>query len=210
MSDNEAGSKWTGRKLSGLELLVGVLLVTIFIAVFSTYALVLFARTEISALNATVSNIKVALRHRLLMARIDGEDDFYLQLNNLNPMKDMQATRTVTVSGDKAVSLIGSDYPIVDTPPSYIGELDDPDLASIGTGVWFFDRTDNNLVYFVRNTEYFVGEPGVRPSIRFKVVVRYDDRDQNGEFDPAFDEFHSAEFISLHHYEWLDTIGGNE
>lgn len=207
-----ARSNLISRKLSGLELLVGMLLVTIFIAVFSTYALVLFAKTERSALNATVSNIKVALRHRLLMAKIMGEDDFYLQLNNLNPMKDMREIRTpnFAASGDKTASVIGNEYPIVDTPSSYIGEFDDPDLTSIGTGVWYFDRSDNNLVYFVRNTEYFVGEPGVRPNIRFKVVVRYDDRDQNGEFDPAVDEFHSAEFISLHHYEWLGTTGGNE
>ncbi len=65
-------------------------------------------------------------------------------------------------------SVIGNESPIVDTPSSYIGEFDDPDLTSIGTGVWYFDRSDNNLVYFVRNTEYFVGEPGVRPNIRFR------------------------------------------
>ena len=146
------------------------------------------------------------------MARIDEEDDFYLQLNNLNPMKDMQATRTPNVggSGDNTVSLLGYDYPVMDAPPSYIGELDDPDLTSIGEGVWFFDRADNNLVYVVRNSEYFVGEPGVKPSIRFKVVVHYGDRDQNNEFDPAVDEFHSVEFINQHHYEWIDMIGGYE
>lgn len=206
MFDKEVRVKWTGRNLSSLELVVSVVVVAIFIGVFSDYALVLFARTERSVLNTTVANINVALKRRLLMARINDEDDFYLKLTTLNPMKDMQAIRipNIGVSGDKTVSLLGYDYPIVETPPSYIGEFDNPELTLIGKGVWFFDRTDSNLVYVVRNTEYFVSQPGVKPSIRFKVVVHYDDRDQNNKFDPNVDEFHSAEFTSLHHYEWVD------
>ena len=206
MSEIESRATWIVRRLSSLELVISILLVATFIGVFSNYALVLFARTERSVLNATVANIKVALRRRLLVARINHDDDFYLQLTHLNPMNDMQAIRipNVGVGGDKTVSLIGYDYPIVDTPPGYIGELDDPELASIGGGAWFFDRTDSNLVYVVRNTEYFVGQPGVKPSIRFKVVINYDDRDQNNEFDPNVDEFYSAEFVSLHHYEWVE------
>lgn len=196
--------RWSDRNLTRLELVISLLLIGIFIGTFSNHGLVTFARVERIMLNTTVVNIRTALRHRVQFARIAKDSDFHVNLTELNPMEDMQAIRLPANSadGEQSIDPIGTVYSVVDTPSNYIGELDHPVLDSLKKGAWYFDRTEKILVYLVRNSEYFVSDLAGVPRIRFKVIVNYDDLDDNSEYNPRTDRFLSVEFEDLDRYEW--------
>jgi hypothetical protein len=196
--------RWKDRNLTRLELVVSLLLIATFIGVFSGYGLASFARTERSMLDTTVANIRTALRHRALMARIQGDSEFYVNLVEFNPMEDMQTIRFPRIGEEigENMDLRVSIYPIVNSPPNYVGELDNPSLEDLAKGTWYFDRTQKILVYLVRNSEYFISDLEGVPRIRFKVIVSYDDLDDNDVYNPQMDQFLSVELKDLDRYRW--------
>jgi len=195
--------RWIDRNLTRFELLVSIVILLVLIGTFSHYSLVIYSNAERAMLNATVTNINTALRHRALLSRLESGGRVTVNFAELNPMTDMQAEpvfggRTAA----RAIDLAGSVYAVIDSPPNYIGELKGPPPEGLDKGVWYFDSVNRELVYTVINTEYFRSDLSGQKRVRFRLEVTYDDNDGDGKFDPSVDHFHSINMTSPDQFEW--------
>jgi prepilin-type N-terminal cleavage/methylation domain-containing protein len=57
-------------------------------------------------------------------------------------------------------------------PAAYLGTLQDPSVAEIPKGSWYFDLKNKELVYRPQHTRYLLPGPDGTDRIRFKVVAR--------------------------------------
>jgi general secretion pathway protein G len=65
---------------------------------------------------------------------------------------------------------------LAERPGNYVGELYDPAEAEVSPGSWFFDRKTRELVYRPRMTRFFHPRAEGRTEVRYKAVVRLDER----------------------------------
>lgn len=198
--------RWIDRNLSRLEQVVSMMLVALFIGWFGHHALVVFAEAERAMLKATVTNINTALRHQALTAVMQKDRDFYADLEAMNPMVDLQPRgelTSATLQTDLGeLDLISYSYGILYTPANYLGEYDAGGPETSEGGHWYYDKANKELVYLVRNTEYFVSEGDNQDRIRFKVIVNYADDNVDGEYSPSVDKFYTVRFMPLNAYSW--------
>ncbi|MEX2487890.1 MAG: hypothetical protein WD356_00005 [Pseudomonadales bacterium] len=198
--------RWIDRNLSRLEQVVSMLLVALFIGWFGHYALVMFAEAERAMLQATVTNINTALRHQALTAAMKKDRDFYAGLQDINPMVDLQPRgeldSAVRQAGSGELDIVLYSYGILYPTANYLGEYGAGGPQAPEGGHWYYDKTNKELVYLVRNTEYFVSEGKDEDRVRFKVVINYADANNDGEYSPAVDKFHSVRFVPLNTYSW--------
>lgn len=181
-----------------------MMLVALFIGWFGHHALVVFASAERAMLKATVTNINTALRHRVLMTFLDKDRNLATDLEDMNPMIDLQTRGELyLMPGESStVDFASYSYGILHTPDNYLGEYGAEGPDSPDRGVWYYDKDNKELVYLVRNTEYFVSEGVDGNKIRFKVIVDYTDENGDGEYSPDEDEFHSVKFAPSTGYNW--------
>lgn len=57
-------------------------------------------------------------------------------------------------------------------PSNYLGELDNPDPASIDGGHWYFDSSNGELVYRVNHDRYFKNSLGQPARIEYQIEVK--------------------------------------
>lgn len=65
--------------------------------------------------------------------------------------------------------------------PNYLGEFDQPDLATLEPGSWLYDRGRHELVYLVRRANDFSGGTDSVATIRFRLQV---ERTPSGAYSP--------------------------
>lgn len=88
-------------------------------------------------------------------------------------------------------------------PGYYIGEIDNPDSRQLKGYIWYFDKSDNTLVYNVENKRFFSSsEPGIS-HIKFKLNLKYTDNNKNGVFNKGIDEVKGVILVPQNDYEWL-------
>ena len=87
-------------------------------------------------------------------------------------------------------------------PGNYIGELEDPDPASINGGQWYFNTVDRTLMYRVDNTEYFYTDLTGPARVKFNIEIDYDDRNKDNQFDPAVEEYRKIRLKPDNEYSW--------
>lgn len=193
--------RWLDRNLSRLELIVSVTIILLFIGAFIQHMLIVFARAERSMVTSTVTNINTALKYRAVFDLMKQDYSDLADLGNSNPMNVVEARQQPDggVAGpEQAASGIDS----AGQPGNYTGELENPDPAAEPKGSWYYDKGRRQLVYIVRNTEFFSSSlPGV-PRLRFRVHIDYTDSDANGKFDPPADKYRSVHLQSMDHYDW--------
>ena len=89
-------------------------------------------------------------------------------------------------------------------PPSYLGSLPWPNPAGLPGGVWYYDEHSSSLAYRVGKHTRFDGLGGPSNRVEFRVVFVFDDRDGDGTFDAARDQFDGLRFEPRHAYRWPD------
>jgi hypothetical protein len=57
--------------------------------------------------------------------------------------------------------------------PNYLGEFEHPDLTTLDSGNWLYDRGRHELVYLVRRANNFSGSTDPVPAIRFRLRVEH-------------------------------------
>ena len=122
----------------------------------------LMASAEASNVSNTVNRLTSALMLTAATQLVRGDQLGLAALANANPMKVFQ-------------------YP----PTNYAGELDPERVDELPTGQWYFDLRTETLAY------RFDHPPRDSSGVlwRFRTQIKFDDRDNDGEFDRDRDQF---------------------
>lgn len=198
--------RWLDRNLSRLELVLSWLVIVFIIGLFVRTTLVIFTKAERTMVNTTINNINTALKYRAAIAVMQGDTKFLAGLAQQNPFTFVQNRQPLKQpAGANRFDELSDLVSAYSGPPSnYLGELDDPDPATLKAGNWYFDTSDKTLNYLVSNTEYFHSDLDATPRIKLKVIVDYNDLNDNNRFDPGVDEFKSVSLQSIGRYSWTE------
>jgi hypothetical protein len=197
--------RWTDYQLSRLELAFAIMVILVILSVIMNRALVYFTVAERALITNTVVNIDTALRFETARRLIENDRAGLGKIQGMNPMILMEKR---PVDYDDILSRVHRHAGAIELrlsgpPADYLGELANPDPASIPKGSWYFDLANRELVYKLVNPELFRSSLEGPARIRFQVAVSYKDRNGNGSFDPEIDDFDSARLRALDEYEWL-------
>jgi hypothetical protein len=202
----ELAHRWLDRNLTRLELAVACTILLLLLGFFMRYMLVFFARTEKIMVETSIVNLNSALKYRAAIAMMRGDKTFISSAIEQSPfglVSDAQGTQILpALSESEPLNLRVAAYTTL--PSRYLGELDNPDPATVEAGFWYFDRSDRTLNYIVRNDEFFRSDLGEVPWIKLRVTVDYNDRDGNGRYDPDIDEYQSIQLKSIGNYSWAE------
>ena len=118
----------------------------------------------------------VALERLLRYQEIAEKTAMEATISALRSAQTLQAAARITGSGGLAsVATLSNENPftwLADWPAGYLGALQDPSVAEIPKGSWYFDLKNMELVYHPQYTRFFTPAPGMGNRIRFRVVVR--------------------------------------
>jgi prepilin-type N-terminal cleavage/methylation domain-containing protein len=90
------------------------------------------------------------------------------------------------------------------TPPAnYAGSFSWPP-DDLPAATWYFDEHSRRLVYRVGRFTRFDALGGPPGRIELKTEFVFDDRDGNGRFEPARDEFEGLRLTAAHAFSWPD------
>ena len=195
--------RWGDRNLTRLEYVFAILILAIMIGVFSRYALVMFARAEQSIINSTVININTALHYRAALALMRGKYQDLKLLEETNPMQELQSNISIdepeVVINNISFTLLASSSYI---STNYAGEINAYTMDSMEKGKWYFNQDNRSLIYVIRNSEFFSSDAEGLPLMQFEIVIDYNDKNTNGEYDPESDEFRTIKLQPINNYEW--------
>ncbi len=167
------------RRLTRLEALLSVALIAVLAWLLIGRARALMAIAEQQAMIATVNNLRTAVNVIALAHLARGERAALAALDGGNPIE--LAVRR---------------------PRNYVGERPDERAAEVPPGSWYFDPRRRLLVYRVSHTERFRSAVPGPPRARFRLVVRYEDRNGNRRFDPELEPFAGIALRAVEGYRW--------
>ena len=196
--------RWIDRNLSRLELVIAWTIILVLIGVFTRHMLLVFARAEQSMVNRTITNIDTSLKYQAVFSIMKEDYKSLARLGTMNPMDTMQGEQMDEMLRQGAVTAeqVTSGYTSLIRPANYIGAFDAPDPDAMQKGVWYYDTDRHELVYIVRNDEFFSDSVKGASRLRFKVEVEYTDNNGNGVFDPPVDTYQSVHVVSVDHDKW--------
>lgn len=201
----ELAHRWANRNLTRLELVASLSVLLVFVGVFMRQVEIVFARTERLMVESTISNLNSALKHWSAFAAMSGNEALLARLVTGNPLgllRDQTEYITRNASDWIRISGAAAFVPLVSVA-NYGGEAGGLQPGELAPGKWYFDARENVLIYRIRNDRYFSSALAGPARIRVRVQVRFADRNGDGSFDPAADEFISVDVQSPDHFEWL-------
>ena len=166
------------------------------------------AAAERLAVIQTVNAIRSSLGTEAMTQAIEGHTESLAALHHANPITLLTGKQDDKAPADDdgrpSAERVARRYAVQGSgpPPGYIGELDDPDPATIDGYQWYFDTSDQVLVYRVANDGYFSTTLAGVPRIRFQLQATYQDRNGNGRFDRAEDALERLNLEDLEDYHW--------
>lgn len=128
------------------EFVVVLFLLGILSMVVLEYMLHYIEVAEKSAMEATVMNLRSALRLRLMDVLTDGDVAEAEDLIRDNPMDWLQ-----------------------EKPDNYAGTFDAPPPGAISSGKWYFDTKSHELIYLVEHGREFVADKDGLKRVRLRV-----------------------------------------
>ena len=91
------------------------------------------------------------------------------------------------------------------TPPAnYVGPLAAPRPEDVPPASWYFDEQSRSLAYRVGRHTRFATKDGPDGLVELRVAFVYDDRDADGAFDAARDDFGGLRLEPVYAYDWPD------
>lgn len=85
-------------------------------------------------------------------------------------------------------------------PDNYAGVRSGAEMASVAAGQWYFDATARELVYRVRDAEFFKAPPVVPAEVRFAVQLVFGDRKH----------IEGVRLVEVKSYAWPSTQVSND
>jgi len=162
-----------------VELVVVVIAIGILAGLLLERVLPLIGRAERVAFEQVQSQIQSALLLEAAERVTRGESATLAELAGANPMALL-----------------------LKPPGNYLGALDRPEPASLPRRIWYFDARERRLVYRPGRRAGFEPLEGPADRIELRVAFVYGDRDGDGRFDPASDDFDGLRLEPVHAYEW--------
>lgn len=141
----------SSRGFTLIELIVVIIIVVVMMGLFVDRMLFYQEQAEKAAMEGVVSAIQSALVLQYAQILTRGKPSDLAALVQDNPMDWLQKK-----------------------PPNYAGEFYDPTPLSVESGNWVFDLKTRDLVYVLRNANYFRPGKDGRKWIRFRVVIKYE------------------------------------
>lgn len=97
----------------------------------------------------------------------------------------------------------GNPMALLLTPPgNYLGAYARPDVDALPRGSWYFDSFDHRLVYRPGRQSRFEPLGGSPDRIELAVRFVFEDRNGDGVFDPAQDDFDGLRLEPVYAYSW--------
>lgn len=191
--------RWAHRQLSRLELVVVTIVLGLILTVLLQHMLKLFAVAERSLLETTVTNVNTTLKYRAAVHMLKGDFAGLQALKGVNPFLLLSARRAdvVKAGSEELYEEMGGGLPV-----NFLGELKGADPAAVPGGSWYYEQTTDRLVYRVDNAEYFFSSLPGAPRVEFTVEFDYEDKNGDGRFDPAIDEYRDIRLKAGSNYEW--------
>lgn len=197
--------RWQNHQLTRLEMTFTVIVILIVLSAILNRAVTYFSIAERALVTNTVTNINTALRLQEAAYHASGRSEQIADLAGSNPvaliaarpenyarMLDRELGDQTLAGGDAGKVMAG-----------YIGAIENPRPSEYRRGSWYFDSGNGCLVYMVRNRELFTTELDGPERIRFRIVLDYDDRNNNGRYDSAADQLLGVKLKPVDEYEWL-------
>lgn len=134
-----------------IELIVVIIIVVVMMGVFLDRMLYYMEQAEKTAMVEVANAIQSALVMQYGQILTRGQESDMPLLAQDNPMNWLQKK-----------------------PRNYAGEFYDPTPLTVESGNWMFDLKTRDLVYVVRNANYFKPGKDGKKWIRFHVVINYE------------------------------------
>ena len=167
---------------SSFEHTIIAVLILILLALAVIKIIPMFGKVEQNYFENTRSQIDLIVRMFVSTQLLKGEPDAILAMVEGNPFQ-----------------LIEKKY----LPPNYLGELEHPDLSRMDGYLWYFDKSDHTLVYVVENERVFSSPKAGKAHIKFKLLLKFADKDKNAVFNKEIDQIEGLLLVPLNKYEWL-------
>lgn len=177
MADFSGWPKPPRASLSELAILVSLIAIFIYIAANRIWELRVIA--EKTGMEHTIAAIHSALGTTLATVVVREGVEGIASLDGTNPMN------------------------LLDPPPSnYIGELETPVPSDIEGPAWYYDLSQQALVYRVLAEEQFLTELSDPPRARFRLQLSYEDLNGNGRYDSRSEILSGLKLTELEPYSW--------
>ncbi|MBI1732543.1 MAG: hypothetical protein HYR49_07210 [Gammaproteobacteria bacterium] len=199
--------RWTSRNLTRLELVFAITVIALLMGAFLQRGLRVFAIAEERSLQATVLNLNSALRILLYDLVISGRTAEVAQWQGANPVRLLEsAGASPNLETMMAYPELARFHAVAaGLGARYQGEFVSPDAALVEDGKWYFDMADSVLVYRVRNHEFFRSALPGPPQIRFRLEVRFDDLNGDGQYNPELEPATDVTLRTVDEYRWTQA-----
>ena len=134
-----------------LELIIVIIIIVVLMGAFLNRALFYQEQAEKTAMEQVAGAIQSALILQYGQVMTRGKPSDVVALADDNPMNWLQKK-----------------------PGNYVGEFYDPTPLSVESGNWVFDLKSRDLIYVVRNANYFKPGKDGKKWIRFHVAVEHE------------------------------------
>lgn len=169
------------RPRSNFELTIFAIIIFVFILLAIIKMLPMFGKVEKTYFEATLSQLELIVNVYATTQIMKSEEEALLSLVDGNPFNIIEKKHS---------------------PSAYIGELQHPNPDEIDGYQWYFDMSDNTLVYRVENTDHLLSS-GPNPSyIKFKLILMFADKEKNGVFNKGIDKILGLKLTPQYKYEW--------
>jgi len=193
--------RWIDRNLTRLELVTSLMVILLFFGLFLRHSMAAIAMSERTALNITINNINSSLGVAAARCLLLADSRCLTAMQGMNPMGTLTYTQAELLYLRDNVDITRNKFKM-EPPPNYIGVRFKPEPDELEAGSWYFDLSDNTLVYTIKNSEYFSSDSQGKPIARFRVVLEYVDKNDNNIFDLPADDFIAVRLQNLNSYHW--------
>ena len=163
-----------------------------------------FSLFELAIVVAIISILAILAIDKIWALRMDAERAAVAQVvGSLRSALGLEvASRAVRNSLHSVPELEGTNPMklMAQGPPGYLGDLEQVDAALLDGGQWYFDAANGALVYLVRFRGSFETTLQAPQRLRFRIVLRYEDVDESGRFEPARDRVHGLDLVPVEPY----------
>ncbi|MDD5385006.1 MAG: prepilin-type N-terminal cleavage/methylation domain-containing protein [Gallionella sp.] len=178
-NDNQLAGYRSSKGFTLIELIVVIIIVVVMMGLFMDRVLFYQEQAEKTAMEGVAGAIQSALTMQYGQILTRGKPSDVPALAQDNPMNWLQKK-----------------------PPNYAGEFYNPTPLSVESGNWVFDLRTRDLIYVVRNANYFKPGKGGKKWIRFHVAINHE-ASRLSSLQDAPAELTGALFEPVEPYSWF-------
>jgi len=91
---------------------------------------------------------------------------------------------------------------LAQNPSDYIGEFKNNNPKTQQLGIWYFNPTEQAIIYNLRYSKDFKTKLKGQPRVRFRIKLIYSDKNRNHRYDAKIDTIAGLDLLPLEPYQW--------